>query len=268
MSAIPERVYAAPPGAGKVFSALLLRDLVVNRRELPYFLLRTTLQPLLFTLVFGFLLPKMSFVGRAYSSALMPGILAMSLALSSMQSVTLPMVIDFATNALEDRLLAPASIRVVALEKIAMGILQGLAAALFVLPVARLVMGPIDGLTLSHGIEIAAVALLGAATFSALGLLLGTAISPQQIGLIFSAIIGPMMFFGCVYYPWTGLDAVPVMKYAVLVNPMVYVAEGLRGSLTPALPHMSLAAVLGALVLLTAFFCALGLRSFERRSIA
>ena len=133
-----------------------------------------------------------------------------------------------------------------------------------------LALGPVltVGLLLLWRWTHAWVALLGAATFSALGLLLGTAISPQQIGLIFSAIIGPMMFFGCVYYPWTGLDAVPVMKYAVLVNPMVYVAEGLRGSLTPALPHMSLAAVLGALVLLTALFCALGLRSFERRSIA
>src|SRR6266851_8316409 len=60
LSAIPEKVHAAPPGAGKVFYALLLRDLVVNRRELPYFLLRTTLQPLLFTIVFGFLLPRMS----------------------------------------------------------------------------------------------------------------------------------------------------------------------------------------------------------------
>lgn len=125
---------AAPPPPWKVFWALLLRDLVVSRRELPYFLLRTTLQPLLFTLVFGFVLPKMSFVGRGYASSLLPGILAMSLALSSMQSVTLPMVIDFATNALEDRLLAPVSIGVLALEKIAMGVLQGLAAAVFVLP--------------------------------------------------------------------------------------------------------------------------------------
>src|SRR5262252_9432463 len=101
---------ATPPSALKVFSALLLRDLMVSRRELPYFLLRTTLQPLLFTLVFGFVLPKMAYVGRGYSSALLPGILAMSLSLSSMQSVTLPMVIDFATNALEDRLLAPITI--------------------------------------------------------------------------------------------------------------------------------------------------------------
>jgi len=268
LNSMENRINAAPPSALKVFSALLLRDLMVSRRELPYFLLRTTLQPLLFTLVFGFVLPKMSYVGRGYSSALLPGILAMSLSLSSMQSVTLPMVIDFATNALEDRLLAPVSIRILALEKIAMGVLQGLVAAVFVLPIARLVMGPIDALSLSHGVEIAAVAMLGSAAFSALGLLLGTAISPQQIGLVFSAIIAPMMFFGCVYYPWKGLDSLPALKYLVLVNPMVYVAEGLRGALTPNLPHMSLTAVLIALVLLTTSFSALGLRSFERRSIA
>ena len=34
--------------AGRIFLALLRRDISVARRELPYFLLRTTLQPLLF----------------------------------------------------------------------------------------------------------------------------------------------------------------------------------------------------------------------------
>ena len=56
-----------------------------------------------------------------------------------------------------------------------------------------------------------------------------------------------MMFFGCAYYPWRGLDVVPVLKYAVLINPLVYVAEGLRGVLTPAVPHMSLAVVVTVL---------------------
>ena len=258
----------APPGARRVFAALLSRDLMVARRELPYFLVRTTLQPLLFTLVFGFLLPRMRFVGMGYSSALLPGILAMSMALSSMQSVALPMVMDFATNTLEDRLLAPVSLNVLALEKIAMGVLQGLLSAALVLPVARLMMGPIEGLTLSRGAAICAVSLLGSSAFSALGLWLGTAISPQQIGLVFSAIIAPMMFFGCVYYPWKGLDAVPVLKYLVLLNPMVYVSEGLRASLTPSLPHMSLGAVFGALAVVSWAASALGFRSFERRSIA
>lgn len=257
----------SPPPAWRVFAALLGRDLTVARRELAYFLVRTTLQPLLFTLVFGFVLPKMRLVGVSYSSALLPGILAMSMALSSMQSVALPMVMDFATNTLEDRLLAPVSLSVLAIEKIAMGVLQGLVSAIVVLPLARLMMGPIEGLTLTHVTELAAIGLLGTAAFSALGLWLGTAISPQQIGLVFSAIVAPMMFFGCVYYPWKGLDALPVLKYLVLLNPMVYVAEGLRGSLTPGYPHMSFEAVVAALVLLIAVVGALGLRSFERRSI-
>ncbi len=54
-----------------------------------------------------------------------------------------------------------------------------------------------------------------------------------------------MIFFGCAYYPWRGLDAVPVAKYAVLVNPLVYVAEGMRAALTPQVAHMPLAAVVG-----------------------
>ncbi len=73
------------------------------------------------------------------------------------------------------------------------------------------------------------VTLLGSAAFAALGLWMGTSINPQQIGLMFSIIIAPMLMFGCAYYPWRGLDAVPAFKYGVLVNPMVYVAEAMRG---------------------------------------
>jgi ABC-2 type transport system permease protein len=96
---------------------------------------------------------------------------------------------------------------------------------------------------------------------------LGTAISPQQIGLMFSVIIAPMLFFGCAYYPWRGLDVVPILKYAVLINPMVYVAEGLRGALTPHVSHMPMGVVLAALVLISALFWTLGTRSFRRRAI-
>ena len=76
-----------------------------------------------------------------------------------------------------------------------------------------------------------------------------------------------MMFFGCAYYPWRGLDAVPVMKCAVLVNPLVYVAEGMRGALTPDVPHMPLAASMGARVASAALFWMVGLRSFRKRAI-
>lgn len=255
-------------GAGRVFAALLARDVRVARRELVAFLLRTTLQPIMFVTVFGYLLPKMGFMARGYTAALLPGVLAVSLAMAAVQAVALPMVVDFAaTKEIEDRLLAPIPTWLVAVEKMASGVLQGLVSALFVLPLARLIMGPIPGLTLAHAGEVAVVAVLAAAAFSAMGLVLGTAVQPQHVGMMFSLIVAPMIFFGCTYYPWRGLDAVPVVKYAVLINPLVYASEGLRGALTPGVPHMPLWVAMVMLVLLTAGFGGLGLRAFDKRAI-
>jgi ABC-2 type transport system permease protein len=39
--------------------------------------------------------------------------------------------------------------------------------------------------------------------------------------------------FGCAYYPWSMLRPFKVLQYAVLINPLVYASEGLRGSLPP-----------------------------------
>jgi len=257
------------PSPWKVFGALVRRDVHVVARELPFFLLRTTLQPIMFTIVFGYLLPKMGFVQRGYTGALLPGVLGVSLAFASVQAVALPMVADFGwTKEIEDRLLAPVPTWVIALEKVLAGTVQGVIAALFVLPVARLIMGPIAGLDLAHFGLVIGMTVLGAFAFSAFGLLLGTGIKGEQIGLMFGLIVAPMIFFGCAYYPWKALSAAPLVKVLVLVNPLVYVSEGMRGALTPALPHMSLPVVAGALVLISVIFMALGLRTFDQRAVS
>lgn len=252
-----------------VLGALLRRDARVARRELPSFLVRTIMQPVLFLVVFGYLLPRMGFVRAGYTAALLPGIIAVSLTLSSVQSVALPMVQDFGfTREIEDRLLAPVPTSLIALEKVLSGALQGVVAALVVLPLARLIMGPIDALHLPNAALALGVTLLGSTVFASLGLVIGTAISAQQIGLMFSIIVAPMLMFGCAYYPWRGLDATPAFKYGVLVNPLVYVAEAMRGALTPTLPHMPLGVACGAMVALTALFLAVGLRTFHRRALS
>jgi ABC-2 type transport system permease protein len=254
--------------AFQVFGALMMRDVRVIQREFISFLVRTTMQPLLFITVFGYLLTKMGYLVPSYSASLLPGILGVTLALASMQSMVLPMVADFGwTREIEDRLLAPAPIWIVAFQKVVSASLQGLISAAFVLPVARLIMGPIPGLTVSHVAEVTLVCVLGASTFSTLGLLLGTAVQPGQIGLMFSVILTPMFFFGCAYYPWDGLGVLPALKYGVLVNPLVYVAEGMRAVLTPTLPHMHLGVVLLALSGMTALFWVLGIRAFHRRAL-
>src|SRR5260221_3832597 len=126
-----------------VLYALLRRDFRLARKELRFLLVRTMMQLVLFLIVFGFLLPKMGFMRGGYQTALLPGILAVSLALSAIQSVALPMVQDFGwTKEIEDRLLAPVPTWVVAAEKIAPGVVQGVIAAMSVLPPPRVIMVP------------------------------------------------------------------------------------------------------------------------------
>src|ERR1044071_6206504 len=113
--------------------ALLHRDLRVARRELQYFFMRVALQPLLFTFIFGYVMPRQGLVQPGYANMLLPGILALSITLSGMQAVALPLVVEFGwTKEIEDRLLAPISIAGVAFEKILMGLFQALVSGLVV----------------------------------------------------------------------------------------------------------------------------------------
>ncbi len=266
--AIADDADTAPVSALRVFGALLHRDVRVARRELPFFLLRTVLQPVLFVVVFGYLIPRMGYISRGYAAAMLPGMLAVALTLASIQAVALPLVQDFGwSKEIEDRLLAPTPTWVVALEKVVAGGLQGVISALVVLPISLLIMGDVPGLTLSRFGLLLAVTALGSLAFSALGLWFGTAVPPQQISMMF-VVFTPMIFFGCAYFPWKGLAHVPALQIAVLVNPLTFVAEGMRGALTPGVPHMPLPAAAGALLLIGGAFGVLGLRSFSRRAIA
>jgi ABC-2 type transport system permease protein len=60
---------------------------------------------------------------------------------------------------------------------------------------------------------------------------------------------------------------VPVTKYLVLINPLVYVAEGMRGAITPEVPHMPIVASVSALVLLAGGFWYWGKRTFLRKAL-
>lgn len=253
---------------GHVFGALLLRDAVVAKREVVGILLRTLMQPVLFVIVFGMLLPEMGMIPRGYNTTMLPGIAALSATMASIWSVTMPLIADFGmTKEIEDRLLAPVPIWLVALQKMSSGIIQGALAVLFVLPVARLLMGPVQGLTLRNMPLLIVMVVLGGAVYSAFGLFLGTALQPQHISLMMQLIFAPMIMFGCTYYPWAGLDRFPFLKYAVLVNPLVYISEGMRAALTPGVDHMPLPAILGALTAMTLGLTWLGLRGFRKRAI-
>jgi ABC-2 type transport system permease protein len=90
----------------------------------------------------------------------------------------------------------------------------------------------------------------------------------QHIGLMFSLVMTPMIFFGCTYYPWSALTKFPILQKAVLINPLVYASEGLRAMLVPGFPHLSTIAVMGALVFFDVLLLLVGLRQFEKKAIS
>src|SRR5437764_12280304 len=140
-------------------TALLHRDLRVARRDLKYSLLRVVLQPLLFTFIFGFVMPRLGIIQRGYTAMLLPGILGLSMTLSSMQAVALPLVIEFGwTKEIEDRLLAPIRISGIAIEKLIVGISQAIVAGLVVLPIAWAIMEEGLNFKLAHPVLLVSVA--------------------------------------------------------------------------------------------------------------
>ena len=54
----------------------------------------------------------------------------------------------------------------------------------------------------------------------------------------------------------------------MLINPLVYASEGLRGALAPQVPHMPPAAVLGALLAIDIALLAAGINRFNKKALS
>jgi ABC-2 type transport system permease protein len=256
-----------------VFGALLLRDLTVLRKNLKEFIPRTVLQPLLLVFVFTYVLPKIgSGVGGSgaaaslFSSVLVAGVVATSILLQGIQAVSLPLVQEFGyTREIEDRVLAPLPVQVVAFEKIVAGGLQCLLAGLIVFPIATVVPATPVHLDFNWPILLTLIP-LACLMAGALGLFFGTAFEPRTVPMLFGVVLIPITFLGCTYYSWQSLDPIRWLQIGVLFNPLVYLSEGFRAALTP-VPHMSLWVIYPVVLGFVALFTTLGIRGFTKRVI-
>ena len=257
------------------FGALLLRDLQVLKKTFWQFAVRTIMQPLMLVFVFTYVFPKIgqgvggSAAGEAaFSTLLMAGVIATSMVFQGVQAVALPLVQEIGfTREIEDRVMAPLAIWAIALEKIVSGALQGLLAGLVVFPLAAFI--PATPVHLSfHWGYLLTVTPIAAVLGAAMGLTMGTLIEPRQVALLFSIVILPMTFLGAIYYPWVHLGPIPWLKWFVLINPLVYMSEGFRLSLTRGIPHMPVAAIYAALIGFTVLLTLVGIQGFRKRVLS
>lgn len=281
MTTATARATSAPAisaGAAATFLALLARDVRVLGKNLPGLLIRIVMQPLLFTFVFAYVLPKtgMGFGGAkpgdglSFATILVPGLIATSTFFQGIQSVALQLTQEFGyTKEIEDRVLAPLPVWGVGLGKIAAGMVQSLLAAVVVFPIVLVVHAHGQAAHVHIGnpallvLTLLVTCLLGAS----FGLAVGVIVDPRQIPFVFALVVLPSTLLGCVYYPWQTLSSVKWLQIAVLANPVVYMSEAFRAVLTPGVHHMPIAVALGAMVALSAVFVTVGLRGFRRRVV-
>ena len=251
----------------KTFGALLARDAHVARRNAIQLVLQTFLQPLMFVFIFGRVMVQSGYMPPQYKSLLLPGIMAISMVFTGVWAVAMPVISEFQfTREIEDRLLAPIENHWLAIEKVFAGMVQALVAGLVVIPLAWLLLRPVE--ISVNPLGFAAVTLLVALFSASGGLALGCSVNQQHIGLMFSMVLTPMIFFGCTYYPWSALNSFPVLQKIVLINPLVYASEGLRGTLVPKFPHLSTIAVVAALLFFDVLLLFIGMRQFERKAVS
>lgn len=253
------------------FRAMLLRDFTTLDKRLPQFVAGTVMQPLMLVFVLTYLFPR---IGQAigggggasrFSSLLMAGIVAQTIIFIGIFSVGTELVRELGvTGEMEDRVLAPTPIAVVAAEKIFSGALQAFFGAMVVFPIGAFVpttpvfleVRPLVLLTLTP---------LACVTAAALGLTMGTRFSPGTASYLFGVVALPLSFLGAIFYTWPSLGPVPVIQYALLANPLVYASEGFRAALVGREPHLSLLVIYPAMIASAIVFTFLGMRGLRRR---
>ena len=280
--AISVRLRPVMTASYTAFGALLLRDMAVLWKDKWIFITRTLIQPFLLCFVFLYVFPKIgqgiggkgSAAESAFATILVPGVVGISIMFQGVQSIALNMAQEFGfTREIEDRVQAPCPIWLVALEKVVSGAAQGLISAAIVLPIADVVhAGGVHAQLTLHWWVVLTLVPLASVAMASLGLVLGTSFEPRNIGLMFGFIILPITFLGGTYYSWTTLAPVKIdsfhwLQTVVLLNPLIYVNEGMRAAFTT-FPHMHLYVIYPVIVGIATLLLFLGLRNFRRKVLS
>lgn len=234
-----QREFHARSRASAALTALLAivsRDLLVTRREVIVLLAQTLIQPLFFLFVFGKVLSSIGAASASFPVLLLPGIVALTILITALQGPSIDLSRDLSfTREIDDRLLAPLPIGLVALEKVVLAALRGLVAGALVFPLAFLVLGSGYQVRADQIGVLIILMLLVALVGAAMGLLLAVIVPVQQLPLIFALVFTPLIFTGCTYYPWALLSGIKWFQILTLFNPLTYASEGLRYAMIPTL---------------------------------
>ncbi|MEV6127902.1 ABC transporter permease [Streptomyces violaceusniger] len=254
----------------RTFFFILWRDIFVTGREMGPFLGQVIVEPFFMLFVFGKVLGEIGFTQPGFQQVLLPGVVALNSFLVALQNTALPLAIDFSwTKEIEDRLLAPIPVSLVAVEKAIFGAMRGLIGSLVMIPIGLALLDdvswPLEKMPVTLGILS-----LGGLVGGCVGLTLGTLAPARHISIVFAMTLTPIMFTGATQFPWRSLEGVRWFQILCSFNPLTYVTEAMRGLLLEpgpkvpeSIPLWICFSAIGAAILL---FGTIGIRGFNRRA--
>lgn len=250
-----------------VFAAMVERDLLAQWRDKGEFIFRVMMLPAVLIIIYGYILPAIGMMPDHFQSQMFWGMVGMSILITGIHGTAIPFTMDFNNrHEIEDRLQAPVPVNLIALAKMAVGIIEAFIGGLLVLPVSLLFMG--SGLHLVLTVEtvlaLVPVLLLIALASASLGLLVGTIVKPMEIAAMFPGFLMPMVFTGAIFFSWGALSSVPVFQVLVLLNPLVYANEALRYITMPELSSMPVYFSISGLLISIILMADFGFRRFHR----
>ncbi|MEY9969450.1 ABC-2 type transport system permease protein [Streptacidiphilus sp. MAP12-16] len=255
--------------AARTFLFVLWRDIFVTGRELIPFLAQVLVEPVFILFVFGKVLGTLGYTAHGFQQVLLPGVVALSSFLVALQNTAFPLIVDFSwTKEIEDRLLSPIPLALVAVEKVVFGAIRGLIGAAVMIPIGFLLLDNVSWPT-SSILPLTAVLTLGSVAGATVGLTIGTLTEPRHINIIIAVILTPVMFTGATQFPWFGLSHVRWFQVICTLNPLTYVSEAMRAILLPPgqLRSIPLGIDITALVVSCVLFGLIGIRGFRKQAL-
>lgn len=252
------------------FKTMVKRDLIIQLRDKWEFVFRVAMLPFILILAYGYILPKIGLLPATFPTQMFSGMIGMSMLITGIHGTAVPLTMDFNNlREIEDRLMAPVSVNIVAFAKMVVGIIESFIGGLIVLPISLVLMGSsLDVvITPERILVLIPILILISIASASLGLLVGTIIKPMQIAAMFPGFLMPMVFLGAIFFSWSDLAATPIIQKIVLINPLVYVNEALRGILTPQIGYMPLMFSVAGIIVSILIMGYFGAKRFTKMAI-
>lgn len=225
------------------------------------------LYPLIFAFAFGYLMPNIYFGNNPMAATILLAGHAVINILVLAYATNMMLLFDFDGDRYIDYQITLLNPRVVLLQRMLFAGLFSALAALPFFPIIKLILGNNFVTTSTSWLALFAIIFVGALLCSTYTIFLACYISnPRSLVRFWLRVNFLLITLGGLFAPWHIMNTFsPILGYAVLLNPLLYLTEGIRHAITQSSQFIPTHICIIALMLYATIFMLLAWYYFKKR---